>query len=277
MIKGLIQFLKSKSFFKNLALYFVLLGLVCWIIIAWLGSYTSHGETVAVPDFTGVKLADLDNFVSDKKLRYMVIDSLYDTQSPSGVVIKQEPEPNEKVKDNRTIYLYVTSILPPSIQMPKLVDRSLRQASSMIITYGLKLGKIKFISDQCANCVLEQFVNGKKIEQGAVIPKGTVVDLLIGKGLGDEQAGVPCLYGLTRKEALRKLSEASLNVGAITFDIIKDSLVAKVFKQTPSCSKDASIKIGGTVDLFFTSDKSKIPSLTTDTSFNKNNDEDFDN
>jgi beta-lactam-binding protein with PASTA domain len=277
MLKGIFEFIKSKTFFKNLAIYIVAFLLLCWFVVAWLGSYTSHGETVVVPDFSGVKLADLDKFVSDKKLRYMVIDSLYDTKSPSGVVIKQEPEANEKVKDNRTVYLYVTSLLPPSIQMPKLVDRSLRQAASMITTYGLKLGYTKFVSDQCANCVLEQYVKGKKIEPGATIPKGTVIDLIVGKGLGDEETGVPCLYGLTRREALKKLSESSLSAGAINFDVPKDSLSAKVYKQLPACGKETNIKIGGTVDLFFTADKSKIPSMPADTSSNKKDDENFDN
>jgi beta-lactam-binding protein with PASTA domain len=275
MFKGIFQFIKSKTFLKHLAIYLVVFALLCWMIIVWLGSYTSHGKTITVPDFSGIKLADLDKFISDKNLRYLVIDSIYDVKSPSGVVVKQEPEPNEKVKDNRIIYLYVTSILPPSIQMPKLIDRSLRQAAAMLTTYGLKLGKTKFIPDQCANCVLDQLAKGKKIEPGATIPKGTVIDLVVGRGLSDEQVGVPCLYGLTRKEAMEKLAEASLSIGAILFDEPKDSASAKVYKQSPSCGKEASINMGGTINLYLTADKSKIPNRDT-TSTKGNDDKNFD-
>src|ERR1700741_1566012 len=116
MIKNIILFIKSKTFFKHLGIYLVCFCILCWIILTWLSSYTSHGETLSVPDFTGVKLAELDKFVSDKKVRYLVIDSIYDIKSPPGIVVKQEPEPNEQVKDNRTIYLYVTSLLPPSVE-----------------------------------------------------------------------------------------------------------------------------------------------------------------
>lgn len=242
------------------------------MIFSWLSSYTSHGETLAVPDFGGVKLAELDNFVSDKKVRYLIIDSIYDIKAKPGVVVKQEPEAGEKVKEDRTIYLYVTSLLPPSIQMPRLVDASLRQAAAMITTYGLKLGKTKFVPDQCANCVLAQMVKGKKIEDGATIPKGTVIDLIVGKGLSDEEVGVPCLYGLTRREALEKLAENSLSIGALTFDVPKDSVSARVYRQSPSCGKEASINMGGTVDLFLTADKSKWPSADT----TKQDGDDFD-
>ena len=278
MFKGLIQFLKSKTFFKHLAIYIVLIFSICWIIISWLGSTTNHGESITVPSFSGVKLADLDKFISDKKLRYLVIDSIYDTKDPKGSVLKQEPEAGAKVKNNRTIYLYVSSILPPSILMPKLIDRSLRQAAAMITSFGLKLKTpVHFVPDQCANCVLDQLVNGKSIQPGATIPKGTVIELKVGKGLSDEEVGVPCLYGLSRSEAVAKLSEASLSVGAISFDNPKDSAssAARVYRQSPSCSKGASINMGSTVDLYFTIDKNKIPAPDT-TSQKKSNDEDFD-
>jgi beta-lactam-binding protein with PASTA domain len=148
--------------------------------------------------------------------------------------------------------------------MPKLIDRSLRQAASMITTYGLKMAPPKFVADQCANCVLKQLVKGKEIAPGEMIEKGTVIQLIVGKGLSDEEVGVPCLYGLTRKEAAAKLAEASLSVGFIKFDEPKDSLKAKVYRQSPSCGRETSIKMGSSIDLFFTADKNKIPSMPVD-------------
>lgn len=275
MFKGLLQFLKSKTFLKHLAIYIVSITLIFWLVFSWLKATTNHGEVVVVPDFSGLGLKELDKFVSDKNLRYLVIDSIYDIKAKKGVVVRQEPEANAEVKEGRTIYLYVTSVMPPTIQMPKLIDRSLRQAAAMITTFGLRLGKTKFVPDQCANCVLEQMVKGKKITPGANIEKGTIVDLIVGKGLSDEEVGVPCLYGLSRKEALAKLAESSLSIGAVSFDVPKDSSSGRVYRQIPSCGKDAMINMGGTIDLYFTSDKNKLATMP-DTSSVKNDDEDFD-
>jgi beta-lactam-binding protein with PASTA domain len=257
MIKSFFQFLKSRTFFVQLLIFIVSFTLLCWLILTWMKSYTRHGETVEVPDFKGLKLAALDGFVSDKKLRYLVIDSIYDVKSPPGVVVRQEPEPKEKVKEDRTIYLYVTSILPPSIQMPKLEDASLRQAASMIASYGLKMDRPTYKPDQCANCVLEQWANGKRIKPGATIPKGTVIHLVVGQGLSDEEVGVPCLTGLSRKEAVDLLIESSLSVGAVIFDEPKDSASAVVYRQTPNCGGDKNINIGSSVNIFLSADKSK--------------------
>ena len=278
MLKGIFQFINSKTFLKNVGIYLLFLALVFWIVVSWLGSYTSHNETIKVPSFNGIKLAELDAFVADKDLRYLIIDSIYDTKSAPGIVVKQEPEADSKVKGGRIIYLYVTSIMPPSVSMPKFVDRSLRQAATMITSYGLKLGKTKFVPDQCINCILNQQVKGRDVEPGTIVPKGTVIDLIVGKGLGDEEIEVPCFYGLTAREAARKLAEVSLSIGSVTYDNPKDSLSAKVYKTSPACGKAISIKMGEAIDLYLTTEKNKIPAMHVDSSGKmKNKDEDFDN
>lgn len=259
MIKKFFQFIKSKTFFKHLLIYIIVVSILLWLISMFLSTTTKHGETVKVPDFNKLKIAELDNFVKDKQVKYVIIDSIYAEKLPKGTIVRQEPEAGSDVKDGRTIYLYVTSTVAPSIQMPKLVDRSLRQAASMIESYQLKLGAIKYVSDQCANCVLEQMVKGKKIAPGQPVKKGTVITLVVGKGLGDEEVGVPCLYGLTKKEAIERLVETSLSAGAISFDNIKDSAKSRVYRQIPACGKEVMRNMGSSVDLFFTTDNNKIP------------------
>jgi beta-lactam-binding protein with PASTA domain len=260
-----IQFIKSRYFFKNLLLSLLVLVIFIWIIFKLLDSYTLHGKTVSVPDFSDVTLADLDGFIKGKNVRYTIIDSIYDIKKPKGVVVDQDPGPGVLVKEDRKIYLYVTATVPPKVNMPKLKDRSLRQAAAMIEAYGLKLNpNIKYVPDQCANCVLKQLFKGKEVEAGTLIEKNSVISLVVGKGLGDEEVGVPNVIGLTLKEALLKLTESSLNEGAVHFDNPKDSLKSKVFRQIPGSSKENYVNMGSSIDLFLTSDISKIK-ITADT------------
>jgi len=259
MFKGFFQFIKSKTFFKHLIIYVLVVTLMLWLISAFLSSVTKHGETVQVPDFKNLKIAELENFVKDKKVNFLVIDSTWSEKSKKGVVLKQEPDPGDSVKEGRKIYLWTTRIVPPKIQMPKLVDRSLRQASYMIESYQLKLGTVKYVADECANCVLDQLIKGKKIAPGQPVAKGTVISLVVGKGLSNEEVGVPCLYGLSKKEAIERLVEASLSVGIVNYEVEKDSAKSKVYKQTPGCGKNFMRRMGSTVDLFLTTDSNKIP------------------
>ena len=176
-MKDFFIFLKSKLFFKHFAIALISVIIVLWCLIKFLNVYTHHGETAVVPNFKGKLISELSNFVADKNVRYTIIDSIYDPEEKSGIVIKQDPEEKTQVKHNRIIYLYVTSTQAPKIAMPKLIDRSERQALFMIESYGLKVGNIKEINGDCKGCVLQQFYNGKEI----TIKKGSKIDLYIGK------------------------------------------------------------------------------------------------
>lgn len=179
-MRDLFAYLRSRVFLKHFLLALVSLALVLWLLFKMLAVYTHHGETVEVPDFKGKKIPVLGDFVKDKDVRYEIVDSLYDPKEEAGIVIKQDPEAKSLVKHNRTIYLYVTSMLPPQIEMPKLVDRSLRQAVLMIESYGLKVGKQTQVSGDCNGCILKQLYKGKEIAPGTPIKKGSVIDLSVG-------------------------------------------------------------------------------------------------
>lgn len=180
-MKDFFGYIKSKLFLKHFALSVVSLGIVLWILFKLLAVYTHHGETAEVPDFKGKTIAELDKFVADKNVGYTIIDSIYNPEEKPGIVIKQDPEPKSLVKHNRMIYLYVTSTQAPQMAMPKLVDRSTRQALFMIESYGLKVGKITEVAGDCKGCVLKQFFNGKEIMPGDAIKKGSKIDLTVGK------------------------------------------------------------------------------------------------
>jgi beta-lactam-binding protein with PASTA domain len=146
-----------------------------------MSSYTTHGEFVMVPDFKGKRTTQLEEFIKDKHVNYQIIDSIYDPKEKPGTVLRQDPEMNSKVKHNRTVYLYVTGLVPPQVKMPKLIDRSERQAKLIIHSYGLKVGKTINKHADCNGCVLEQLSGNRIIAQGTGIPKGSVIDLVIGR------------------------------------------------------------------------------------------------
>ncbi len=180
-MKGFFTFLKSKQFFLHFGIAIVTVAITLWVLVKMLNTYTQHGETVEVPDFKGKTIAELNGFIEGKDVRYLIIDSIYAPKEKPGVVIRQDPETKTQVKRNRTIYLYVNGLMPPTLAMPKLIDRSERQAILMLESYGLKVGRITQVAGDCNGCVLGQFVKGKAVEPGTQVKKGTVIELTIGK------------------------------------------------------------------------------------------------
>jgi beta-lactam-binding protein with PASTA domain len=194
-MKDFFGYITSKVFFKHFILAILCLAVVLWALFKLLGVYTHHGETAEVPDFKGKAIAELENFVVGKNVGYLIIDSVYDPKEKSGIVIKQDPEAKSLVKHNRIIYLYVTSTQAPQMAMPKLVDRSTRQAVFMIESYGLRVGKITEINGDCKGCVLKQYYNGKEIAPGDAIKKGSKIDLSVGKKEDDYSAPMDSTSG----------------------------------------------------------------------------------
>jgi beta-lactam-binding protein with PASTA domain len=252
------KFIRTKKFLTHFILASLSALLTLWLLFKLFSVYTHHGVTYPVPDFIGQSALNLNNFVKDKKVRYQVIDSIYDAKQAPGTIIRQDPEKGTPVKENRIVYLYITSVLPPRIEMPKLVDRSLRQAIAMIESYGLKAGDPKFVADPCKNCVLKQFYKGKEIAPGTRIKKGSRIDLVVGKGSTTETVTLPDCVGMTFCEAKNKLLASALQVGNLIIDkTIGDTCEAFVYKQTPAASAGREVATGARIDLYISDEKPK--------------------
>lgn len=253
-MQTLIHFIKSKTFIFNLLSGVAVLLLVFVFTYRWLDSYTKHGESISVPDLRGMKVQDLAGFVADKNVRFKVTDSsVFDMKKPPGTIIEQDPAPNEKVKENRTIYVTITRTNAPLINMPNLIDNSYRQAEAILESYGLKVGLISYSPDLAKNAVIEQLSNGRTIKPGEEISKGSRIDLVLGDGYGNTIVPVPQLYNLTLSEALFVLKASALNAGAVFFDkSVKDSTLARVYSQLPSYSDTSSISQGQAIDIYLT-------------------------
>ncbi|MEI6123261.1 MAG: PASTA domain-containing protein [Bacteroidota bacterium] len=218
-----------------------------------LNVYTRHNTSIVVPDFKGISLDKIEDFASDNGLDYMIIDSIYDYSLAKGTVALQDPLPGTKVKKNRKIYLTVVALNPEQVSMPNLNDLTLRQASAMLETYGLKIGNLTYIPDIAHNAVLHQKYKGAEIKEGVLIEKGSEIDLVLGKGEENETSHVPDLIGKKQGQALELLQEASLNMGNEIFLDGNDTTSSKIYKQNPS--PNSTIQFGGVVDVWYRSAK----------------------
>lgn len=256
------RFLFSRAFIIQLILIVFVIAGIFYGTLVYLGYYTMHGQEITVPDLIGVHKEKLSEILKEKNLRFIILDSVYVDGEDKGNVVGQHPGAQSKVKENRTIYVTVNAQNPPSVKLPLVIDKSLRQATSVLENIGLVLGELIYVPDQCVNCVLAQKVKGYNQLNDTVVPKGTVVDLVLGGGLSDEKILVPLIINLNRKEAIAKLKSSFLNIGAELYDGSvydnEDSLNAKIFAQHPRYSAQSWVYMGSSVDVEYTMIESKI-------------------
>jgi eukaryotic-like serine/threonine-protein kinase len=259
-MKSFFRFIKSRIFFINLIAAIGMVVLVLGVTYKWLNSYTRHGSSVSVPDLKGMNVRKLDEFLKYRNLRYKINDStIFDLSIPPGTVIEQDPPPNAKVKENRTIYLSITRSTAPGVKIPDIEDNSLRQAEAILRASGLVRGQLIYRPDLAKNAVLEMQINGRIVKKGEEVSKGTVIDLVLGDGFGNTKVEVPNLFGLFLDEAMFVVKAASLNIGALVFDSsVKDSSAARVYKQFPSYESMNVLSQGESVDIFLTQSEAVI-------------------
>ncbi len=257
------EFLVSKIFFKNLAISMVIAVVLVMLLLIWLNIFTRHGQALPVPDFYGLTLAETQKLAHKHKLRYQIIDSVYTTLVPRGCVAEQNPKPGFRVKKRRRVILTVNAFNPEMVVVPNLVGLPKRQALAVIQSSGLEPGELRYKPDISVDFVMNQRHNGKEIAPGDSLQKGSVIDLILGKGLSNIRTPVPDLLGMNLEKARNRILGSSLNLGTFIFDnsIIseQDSLEAFVFKQNPEFREDATLQLGSAIYLWLTTDSAKLP------------------
>lgn len=261
------NFILSKLFLKNLGFAIVIIVGAVLLLLIWMNFYTRHGQARPVPNFVGLTMEQTVNLAKKSRLRYQVIDSIYTTAVPLGCIAEQNPKPGFKVKKWRNIVLTINAFHPEMVAMPNLVDLPKRQALLLIESSGLEIGLLKYRPDLSIDVVIDQQYNGKTIHERDSLQKGSVIDLILGKGLSNQRTPVPYLLGMKLDPAKNKILISSLNLGTFVYDnTIKkgaDTINAFVYKQNPEFKNDATLQLGSAIYLWLTVDPAKLKTDTT--------------
>lgn len=228
------KFISGKPLWVHILLAIALVFILLFLFLWSLGFVTKHGKTLTIPSITGRSLAEAEKLLKERGFEIEIQDSIFvDTAAPLSV-LRQFPEADAVVKENRTVYLTISRAIAPTIDMPNLEGMSFRTAEMVLRQYGLRLEDTVFKPDFAKNAVLEQQFRSERIKPGTKIRMGSGIVLVLGSGLGQDEFSVPDMFGLTFADAKTYLEANGLNVGAPVFDPdVRDSLNAFVYRQSP--------------------------------------------
>jgi eukaryotic-like serine/threonine-protein kinase len=224
---------KKMPFWANLLVALAIGFLLILSLTYYLDFYTRHGRVTEVPDVTRKNVNEAVKTLRAKGFK-VVVDSTYRDSLPKLMVIKQAPEGGEKVKAGRTINLVVNKSSVPLVVMPNLLGASVNSALHLLDRANLRLQDTLYKPDFAVGRVLQQLLNGNDIKAGDQVPYGSKITMIIGSGLGAVIKDYPDFWGMTLKQAIARLNELGLSLGAVIPDPgTKDSLNALVWKQYP--------------------------------------------
>jgi len=247
----LIEFVKSKQFFKNLGLMAIVFLVILIIAFVLLNLYTRHGAEYIMPEIEGTYINDVKDVEGMEHFEVVVIDSLFTPGEKAGKIVSQDPQAGSKIKKGRKVYVVITSSTGEPIPMPNCKDLSVRSAVDQLTNAGLRVGKFIFNVGDFNNVVVGQRHNGKPINEGEQIKRGEEIDLVVEMSSDVYTTTIPNIIGLTEPEAEKKLWESALNVGKKTYEGNKDIVHSRVVSFSPNSS---SVTKGTTISINFVND-----------------------
>ena len=178
------QFYKKRPVVSILVLMLLISLLIVVLISHALRFFTAHGEEYDIPDLRGFNTEQLQQYQKDSNnfdFEIVINDSVFVPDKKGGTVLSQDPLPGNKAKNGRKIYLSIVAWNAPQIEIPNLVDLSLRQAENMLMSNNLLLGQVIYKASKYSNAVLEQRYNGRIVEAGTLVPYQAKITLIVGK------------------------------------------------------------------------------------------------
>ena len=228
----------------------VLIGLGILIAIILLFNFILmplyvSGSEITVPNVVGMSEEEAFENLRDADFHPQISDTSFGVSLPPGRIFLQKPEAGKLVKEGRTIYLFISGG-DQTISVPLLKGKSVRDARFTLERIGLKLEDI----EELASTYPKDMVFDQQFAEGTILKKGQSVGISVSIGKGDGDIIVPDLIGKSLTEAQRILSDSTLIVGKVNYQISGTLLPNTVLDQYPAPGN--KLNTGSSVDLFIT-------------------------
>ncbi len=235
----------SQHQLARIAALLVIIAMAGILIMDWIVMplYTRHGDEVEMPNITSMRYEEAMRPVHEAGFVLVKEEERYSAEYPNGYVIEQSPPPHAMVKPGRRVYV-VVSRGEKRVLMPNLVERSQRDAELILRNHRMELGAVEqgFSSLYPLGVVMRQ-----SVPAGVEVTANTRVNITISMGGEPSQFIVPALEGRIFNDALKRIKEAGLRVGQITYTVSPDLLPDTVIRQMPSANsvveKDSAVDL----------------------------------
>jgi len=179
----LFSYLKSKSFLKSIGIMLLSVVLGIFLLKFILNFSTNHSQKIPVPDLTKMSLNEAEEILNSLSLNVEVQDSAsYNPAYLPKAVISHDPEFGEFVKEDRKIYLTLNASSYRKIAIPDVLGKTKRQVVTQLKSKGFEIGSFSYIPDIGKDVVRKMTFKGKELTPGDMIPKMSIIDLVLGDG-----------------------------------------------------------------------------------------------
>lgn len=185
---------------------------------------------VEVPPLRGMDVETSKVELEGRSLE-LVLDSMaeYSPEMETGLVLKQRPLPNSRVKKGRRIWVTVSKGLK-EVAVPDLKGNSIRQAEILLQQAGLSIGDMELVNRRGVPAGVVLATQPLAEEE---IEAGSPVDLMVSSGGRVQPGKMKDLRGLSIEKAKHWVMESDLRLDPPTFKFDSTLLPNTVMEQSP--------------------------------------------
>jgi beta-lactam-binding protein with PASTA domain len=198
-------------------------------------------EAAEVPSVLGLPGQSARALIETRGFMFVVGEEREDAKTPAGNVVAQRPLEGSRIERGQTVEV-VLAKAPAPFKAPALAGMALADAKQRIEAARLALGKVT--EDNSADVKAGSVISQSPAE-GAEIKVGTVVDLVVSKGVGT--VPVPAVVGRSLGKAKEELQKAGFTVGNVRSRSDEDHSEGMILEQSPAANQPAPK--GSAVDL----------------------------
>ncbi|MFC8688865.1 Stk1 family PASTA domain-containing Ser/Thr kinase [Brevibacillus porteri] len=165
-----------------------------------------------VPHVEGIEVTLAEKKIQDAKLVARIVEEANDTIE-KGMVIRQDPAPPMRLKENSVVTLYVSKG-QQEINMPNLVTLPRATAEEALKSNGFKLENVTFVEEEDDKAEVGTVIKQSPAANEKVFPTKTNVTVTISKGKAFVK--MPDVRNKSIEAAQVELFKRGLSVGKIT-------------------------------------------------------------
>ena len=202
-----------------------------------------EAKMTKVPDVVGKSEAEAERMIQEANLvvRHETDNS---DEVEDGYVISSDPVSGTEVEEGTEVTIVVSIGAEPAT-VPELRGKTASAAESALADAGLSGSA----SEEYSDSVPEGQVISQSIDAGEKVEKGTTVSYVVSRGPETKYVTVPGLGGYTEADARKRLENAGLKVGNVSYAYSNTVGEGYVIDQTasPGSSVEEGTSVGFTV------------------------------
>lgn len=199
--------------------------------------------TVIVPNLVGKEVVYALEVLTDLGLNTKVKQMAFHPGVPKHHIVSQYPVAGTEIKHGRDVRLII-SRGPRNVIVPNLSGLNLAQANIILDQNGLKQGEISRVYH---NKVAHEAIVTQHPQPGGFAIRGDGIRLLVSSGKRPETIKMIALTGMGLNQAMNRIEQNGLRVGAIIIKEMANQAGETVLAQTPEAGYP--IARGSSVDL----------------------------